>query len=353
MQSLEIQDDCLDESVFYEQEKDKTEQQVEVHVLQSGQIEFSTPTTTASADPLLCYSSNVDCDGALPSTGSQSVSMTKHQAGTPKEKDERTQTEPGVGAQCSILTTMDVQPSSTGAQCSTVDVTNTVTQPSMLILASSMDVSQPERMQLTAAQTSTLSSSIDVRMQPTASTGASSMDISTQTVQPSLQPSLQPSFYPPHINQENRHSVAGIDSNTSQYFTSTTLPPPDQPDMETNKTGSLLRRSSRRLSQKSNTEESTTSPNRNRVTYNLRCKQNLSATDTSPSPAKKTKQLDGSVQCSSHSESRCDNGEGMKCDPFQWGVDEVVRFISSVPRCNYTEVFREHVSIINTYIYVP
>jgi hypothetical protein len=35
---------------------------------------------------------------------------------------------------------------------------------------------------------------------------------------------------------------------------------------------------------------------------------------------------------------------GLDTNPQEWGVAEVTKFIGAIPRCNCTDIFKEHVS---------
>lgn len=392
MQNLKIQDDTGNEGVVYDTlttdaVKDKTDQQVEVHVLQSGQIDFSTPTTAASSSEQ--YSSNMRCDDDEASctlSGSTIDQYSfKHQDREPTDKhSERTGVrqstesstdvqlmtsskdmtvdsmkqpdEPGTNAQSSVVTSLDVTPASgisTNTQTSTLTLTGRIEQAS----GGTQDRSTTQAGRIEQFRTDVHQSLL-----------TPSNDVTTQTARPS---SIKD---PPLIIRRSRHAVH---DNTSQCTippddrlqpdqsdTSSGKLPPDQPNAGNDRlpphppyTGNdrlspdvpnasndrlpldqldtghkLPRRSSRRLSQRLNIpEETTTSPKRG--AYNLRHKQNL-ADDLSP-PTAKRRHLDG---CG-------DNG--LDTDPLQWGIAEVTRFISTVPRCDCTEVFMEHVSTKN------
>lgn len=346
MQSLEIQDDAGEESTLYDsrslsadQEKDKADQQVEVHILQSG---FSTPTTAASADPAVLYSASC-CDGTVSSQSSS--------------------------GNCSFRrTAQDGHRALEGGRKQLTD-----SRPYESI--TSLDVAQDDGTGSSGdAHHSMLASTVTRTRQPIESAQhIVSMNVSTQTIprpptQAAPRPPTQAAPQPPirdhslllirrgqHLDARIHNPITSMPHPSQRLVlhpsdsdkTQTLLPHPSDADKtqslvphrsatDGDKMQKLVRRSGRKLSQKSNSTDKT-SPKRG--AYNLRHKQTPS-TDITPPLAKKSKHVDDTAP--GLSELEYDNG--MDTDPLQWGVDDVIRFISGVPRCNYTEVFREHVS---------
>lgn len=332
VQGLEIQDDDAEESTLYDSQslsadpgKDKADQQVEVHILQSGQIEFSTAASVAQ------YSAS--CCDAMPSTASSSGVQSSHGNCSFRLRDRSAEDRHG----------------SDQAQL-TSSIESTRSQPiesrpdARFSLLTSPGVAEGQRTRASGdAQCSMLASTVTRAprtKQPTKSTRhTESMNVSVQTSsRPTAQtPPIQTSPHPPVQTSPHpirNHSLLSSqcpDAGTDQCALPTTsMPHPSHNDSD--KMQKSVRRSGRK---KSNSTDKITSPKRG--AYNLRHKLNPS-TDITPPPAKKSKLVGDTAS----SESGYDSGRST--DPLEWGVDDVTRFISGVPRCNYTDVFREHVS---------
>lgn len=108
-----------------------------------------------------------------------------------------------------------------------------------------------------------------------------------------------------------------------------------QDDLSSNNSGnsndSQLRRSSRKAIPRTLDKSPSTS------SYNLRQKHNQSSSPSTP-PTKRTKS----------SPSTTDQlvlPEEINSNPMEWTIEDVCKFIDTIPRCNYTGTFREHVSI--------
>ena len=268
VKTLEIQDDNTTYSALNSQSYEKADQEVEVHVLQSGQIEFSTPlaSTDSSAQ---CTSTSTDDNHGNISSHYLSSTLTK--------TDEQDQ---------SLLASITEH-----------------------VLPDDVEHAQSEK----PARKPSPESSKDTQY--------SSMDVSTQTFL------LLPSKEPPLIIRRS-HTAR-------QAAKSTFSPTISQSKSEHNHlTNSLectskiqrpLRRSSRKLSQGTAINECAVS------------RRHMQKSGSgSPSPSKKRRKSSLELQ---HSEPEvADN------NPLHWSVEEVSTFIGSVPRCNYIQVFRDHVS---------
>lgn len=302
VQTLEIQDDdTVSEDVIYNsQEEDKPDQQVEVHVLQSGQIEFATPASES-------------CEQAPDTIANLQSLSAKHRL----DEEERT---------------------------------DVVGQPTESVV--DFQCSTPSSKDATQTASSTESSQKSFLLDKDTTPDANAEDFSTHISMPTISNSVASMKDLPLIIRRATRDVAGTHDRVSSGFVPTPLPshtrkdrdpgdyqvlqcdPPDVAnDSDPVDAGTKLpRRSSRRILHRSNNGEETTGLKG--TAYNLRLKQNLSG-DLLP-PAPKKRQLE---------ESGCDNGLGLHSDPLQWGVAEVAKFISAVPRCNCTDIFREHVSM--------
>ena len=254
VQTLKIQDDSSAENVFYDsqslssnQEDGKGDQQIEVQVLQSGQIEFSAPNASTNAD--------------VPGSYERDVSYS----------------------------TTCIAPS-------------TVISSNVPALSTSQYQQTPTERLHTPTQSGT-----DLPMDSN-SPQSFSMDVATQTIQPSAVKD------PPLIICRS----TGL-SSTNVSTTHNTTPKPTSAELPHTVDQKQLQRSSKR--HPSNTK---------RDTYNLRNKQ------TSPPPPKRIQLSSLPVEVPS---------VGDTTDLLQWGVEEVARFISSIPRCNCADVFRDHVSL--------
>ena len=282
VKELEIQDDVedyslLDAHTFGGEEKS---QQVEVHVLQSGQIDFATANKSADMESssLQCSSGKEVCQTVVSENVVMEHSSPQDQAAV--SGVEQPQVSPGTGIE-------DSQQSSP-----------TATTDSPPLLVTSTPVTKPSR----------------------------------------------PAKEPPLIIRRNctskHHSTK--DSDSPPTTTSTSLPsaPPidttdkTQDELSPDAKPKQVRRSSRLSLRTNNMEETEATPLR-KETYNLRRKQRLSSSSTSPPSAKKRR----------HSDMSSRNQEGTESNnPMEWNIEEVAHFISGVPRCDYAEVFREHVS---------
>ena len=97
-----------------------------------------------------------------------------------------------------------------------------------------------------------------------------------------------------------------------------------------------LRRSSR-FSKKCVNNEKNSNPTRS----SPRQKQNQSSPNFPP-PAKRTRTLEPAA---ADPVSDCQKSNSLNNrHPMEWSVEEVIEFISTIPRCDHMEVFREHVS---------
>ena len=294
VQTLEIQDDDAgSEDVRYSsQEKDKPDQQVEVHVLQSGQIDFSTPVSAASETTCI-----------VPGTldGLQSA---KHRLEVQDKEEGNAVDTPGTDIQCCTTSSRDA----------TQTVSSTESSQNSMLLSSDQDMTQAANLEQFSTHVSTSTSSNSASTQ-LSTIKTHPLITGTQDV-PATHDRTSGCFVPlPSHTSEDRDRCDQDVANNSQ--------PLDMLD-----TRSKPPRRSTRRHRSNNAEETTGLKGR---TYNLRLKQNLSG-DLFP-PVPKKRQLD-----------ECDNGLGLHSDPLQWGVAEVTRFISAVPRCNCSDVFREHVS---------
>lgn len=276
VQTLEIQDDMVTDDLLYDAqsldgEKEKSDQQIEVQVLQSGQIEFSAPSTSANA-------------------AASSVPYTSN------ERDMEIPNDDGPG------TISNTQSLSTNSCCGHEDNMLASPRPQQTpqqTVHIQSDTTQPAAQPNTCTPCSTQSFSVDVCAQPSAIKN------------------------PPLIIRRNKHSttnVIAVNSNSSQPSISAI-----SPVNMSNRTELHLRRSSRRHCQK--VEEITS------LRHTI-----------SPPPAKRARKPDMSRLLVSE-EVGCDQLDGVDSNPLHWGVEEVLRFISSVPRCNYVDVFRDHASI--------
>lgn len=291
VKTLEIQDDISDvnsiplhdNQTVHGEEK---AHQVEVHVLQSGQIEFSAPGTgssvhcSTSSETLNCHSNtthNVARTTALPSS---SANNNYHPHQEPEEEQ-------------------------------------------LLIAFREQKMSnQNERSQLTNVDTNT-----DVH--------SPSHSISPQTTQLSLIKE------PPLIIRRNRHCAGNTTSATkiptaNQQNTSPAATNISDTTSELNSISGDMpkqpRRSSRRLSQRTNNAEEGITE-----TYNLRHRQKSSNHPLPPTKRSRRSETPSLAALEVQSDLMANH-------PMQWSVEDVTQFIDTVPRCDYTQVFKDHVS---------
>lgn len=334
VKDLEIQDDDDDvndlpildaQALVSEEEKS---QQVEVHVLQSGQINFAAPSKCADAE---CCNSDTEIS---------------------HDKDSATKDVGNISS-------------------ASIDNYDQKQEDHTSLVSEEQHVSPSKR------TTSLDKSEQAINLQPPSVNPHPNTTMNSHVQPPLCSTSMaqipQPSAIkePPLIIRRNctsRHhiaSVAKIDQSTSQLSsrvasTSTTALDTDAPSAKTttlptaldtettDKSQKQVRRSSRLSLRTNNIGESTS---RNEA-YKLRRKQKLSSSSTSPPSAKRSRHSEvSSTSPMVHSE--LDKNES---NPMNWGIEEVVQFISSVPRCDYAQVFREHVSqsiIVKKYISQP
>ncbi len=150
-----------------------------------------------------------------------------------------------------------------------------------------------------------------------------SMDVSTQT---SL---VIPSKEPPLIIRKSNNVRQATKTSSPINMCQSTSQHMNSPEC-TIKTQRPLRRSSRKLSQTTNLDEHAVP---RRETCKVQHTEKLDIGSVSPKKRRKC------LPDSQHSQV-----EVVEKNPTHWTIDEVATFIGSVPRCNYTQVFRDHVS---------
>lgn len=322
MKTLEIQDDGEEEvQVLTAPEKS---QQVEVHVLQSGQIEFSAPCKEPSSQQ--CSSKE----------GS-------------RRKDEDNYT----------LATL-----STDSCCTEPDTTKMHKQAGVeahqsspeQTTAFSQSTSEEVFTQTLAPQPTSQSTSEEVLALPQPSSQSTSGEVFTQTLAPQSTsgeaftqtfPSSPIKEKPLIIRRKHgcRRPAGDLTHNLHQQQQLSAPASVSASEAASDKAQKQIRRSNR-LSVKTHREEET-APSR-KDGYNLRRKQKLSSSNGSPPSCKKSRHSCLSAcevsQTQSTVEASAREKQWGRDNPIEWSVDDVVQFIGSVPRCDYTQVFREHVS---------
>lgn len=266
MKSLEIQDDDgasssvpPDDSLAGEEEDDR---QVEVHILQSGQIEFSAPSTSANID-----SSNIT--DMAPSTISS--------------------------------------PFLSGSS-------NTISQEkSSLLKEQEIEQSRPERTR--------------------------NLVVNEPAMVTPLTSQLSPIKEPPLIIRRNHHSAT---------VTPVTKIPQDPTQQEVSLPETACTMHSDSTPKRRHSERTSNKNGDTRGPYNLRQKQKLSPTADALPSAKRTRHSDVTSSTASETQTSPELGRG-EADPSQWTVEEVITFISNVPHCDYSHVFREHVCVLYEY----
>ena len=272
MKNLEIKDEATSS------QEEKTDQQVEVQVLQSGQIEFSAPSTTNH------YSSH--------------------------EKDNAT------------------------LNC---EETNTSTFNILSMPVTTVDIEERQQNLTDLGKDQRLeSTSIDEPSLPTVSPPV----VSNQIPQSFPICTSTPLIIRRNHKPKNYSSAKTCATNTDITSTNSKLID-DTSNNNSEGNQRQLRRSSRRLSQKTVNTEENMSPSKTQ-SYNLRQKQNQSPSINCTSSSKRCKRSE--KVCDQHLvPSEHQKNLERDCNPMEWCVDEVTEFINSIPRCNYSEIFREHV----------
>ena len=260
VKALEIKDDYNTYSAL-DQSSTKNEQEVEVHVLQSGQIEFSQPqTNTDSSEQNSCNEESGQCMDS-----------------------------PRISSQY-LAPMYDMQASQAS------------------ITQHHSDDGKSER----SHRSLSLSS-------PKSSRDISSVDVSTQTSLLSMD------------NSRTFYQSDDVGQGTMGPIPPTTLTTSEQ-NNSVNFTSRKLRRSSRKHSQRAaaNTE--------GHVILRKETYESNNTGTTSQSFRKSPPKLQLSEP---------EIGKKVRKNPMEWSIEEVTEFIGTIPRCNYTQVFRDHVSFFD------
>lgn len=301
MKDLEIQDDVDDNVSILDNHSlaaEEKSQQVEVHVLQSGQINFAAGSKYVDADSSLHYGEESTARDVVPENRGHTDGGNCQQNLIHSE-DSATNISSPLLDNCHQKLSSDGSQESSPVRTTCSDASKEVP---VLVPQSSADTS------------------FHAPLLPTPI---------AQAPQPS--PFKEPPLiirrnHPPKHQGTPAHQQAS-QSSVSPPGTNTTSPATMQKG---------VRRSSR-LSLRTNNDDISTSPQSEG--YNLRRKQTFSISASPPS-AKRSRHSDSPRDKTATSE--LDHRSNDR-NPLDWSIEEVVQFIANIPKCDYAQVFREHV----------